>query len=459
VNEPADPQQRAGRRFGVALSFPGEKRAYVSRVASALQARTSVFYDADHEAQLARLDLDLYLQDIYRNQAELLVVFLCEDYSRNEWCSLEWRAIRNLIKMGERDRIMLMRFDDAIVEGLFSHDGCVDLRKHTPEEAADLICQRLSQLRGAGTPTSPPGLALGIQQANTREPPGETPGIEQETLIVRLPPPTGTRTGTDPASALRTSGLEVPLEGWLRSLAIDSNYQERHDRLVVSLINNEYEEAATQYWELLYYTGTRELWIDRAYLSERLLEMSERRGDHRTSGLILAKGQAWPLVYNRRAREARKALEKALAFSVRAKDRLGIALYHEYMADVASSSGNVRLADEHYLEARDLFQGAEAHKVELKRLFARSAHDDLGSRNRITALARLREDFGSLKSYMEGITQIELARSYLFLGAPEALITAEEAYSLLENDVKMPTSAAKAKALLERILKTRRGER
>ena len=248
-----------GRRFDVALSFPGEKRDYVSQVAAVLQARISVFYDAYHEAELARPDLDLHLQDIYHNQAGLLVVFLCEDYSRKEWCGLEWRAIRDLIKKRERERIMLMRFDNATVEGLFSLDGYVDLRKHTPVEAADLICQRLSQLRGAPTPTSPPGLALGIEQPDTREPPGEASGIEQETLIVRLSPLINRHEGIDLANVPHTPDLvTLPLEAWPRFLAIDPNYQERRARLLVSLINDEYEEAVARYWELLYYTGTRE---------------------------------------------------------------------------------------------------------------------------------------------------------------------------------------------------------
>ncbi len=51
-----------GRRFRVALSFPGEKRAFVSQVAERLSqrlGRESVFYDAYYEAELARPDLEL----------------------------------------------------------------------------------------------------------------------------------------------------------------------------------------------------------------------------------------------------------------------------------------------------------------------------------------------------------------------------------------------------------------
>ena len=38
----------------------------------------------------------------------LIVVVLCADYQQKEWCHLEWRAIRDLIKK-RHDRIMFLR--------------------------------------------------------------------------------------------------------------------------------------------------------------------------------------------------------------------------------------------------------------------------------------------------------------------------------------------------------------
>ena len=59
------------RRFRVGLSFPGEKRDYVRRVAESLAAalgRENVLYDEYLEAELARPDLDLYLGALYREE-------------------------------------------------------------------------------------------------------------------------------------------------------------------------------------------------------------------------------------------------------------------------------------------------------------------------------------------------------------------------------------------------------
>jgi hypothetical protein len=85
------------RRFAVALSFPGEARQRVAAIAEYLSGhlgRERVLYDKFHEAEFARPNLDVYLQNLYHEHAALNVVFLCEDYEKKEWCGLEWRAIR-----------------------------------------------------------------------------------------------------------------------------------------------------------------------------------------------------------------------------------------------------------------------------------------------------------------------------------------------------------------------------
>lgn len=141
------PVPGGGRRFDVALSFPGERRDYVAQVATGLRARLAVFYDHFFTAELARPNLDTYLQEIYHRESDLLVVFLSADYERKEWCGLEWRAIRDLIKQREDRRIMLLRFDDADISGLFPIDGYVDLRSRTPEDTVTLVVERLERLR------------------------------------------------------------------------------------------------------------------------------------------------------------------------------------------------------------------------------------------------------------------------------------------------------------------------
>lgn len=140
-------------RFKVAVSFPGEKRRYVSRVVDVLRSvlgSDSVFYDFDYQAQLARPNLDTLLQRIYRDQSDLVVVFLCAEYAEKQWCGLEWRAVREIIKQKRDDQVMFVRFDDADVQGVLSIDGYIDGGRVTAKQVAELVVARVLS-RSGGT--------------------------------------------------------------------------------------------------------------------------------------------------------------------------------------------------------------------------------------------------------------------------------------------------------------------
>lgn len=146
------PSTQTEHRFAVAFSFPGERRRFVQAVDKALGCilpPDAIFYDERYKAELARPCLDHYLQSIYHDDSELIVVFLCKEYREKEWCGLELRAICDLLKKGRMRDIMFFRFDDATVPGVFSTDGYVDANRESPETAAKLIHDRLRHNRGS----------------------------------------------------------------------------------------------------------------------------------------------------------------------------------------------------------------------------------------------------------------------------------------------------------------------
>lgn len=135
--------------FDVALSFPGEARDYVEKVAAALEhliGPDRYFYDNNFVAQLARPGLDTFLQAIYRDRSKLIVVFVGEDYEKKEWCGIEFRAIREVLNGRAADRIMYVRMDDGVVEGVLKLDGYVDARRYKPEQVATFIQERAGLL-------------------------------------------------------------------------------------------------------------------------------------------------------------------------------------------------------------------------------------------------------------------------------------------------------------------------
>lgn len=137
--------------FKVAVSFSGEKRKYVSNVVDSLKShlgKDQIFYDFDYQSQLARPNLDSLLQTIYRNNSDLVVVFLCKEYSTKEWCGLEWRAVKDIIKSKDNERVMLIRFDDSEVDGVFSIDGYIDANHFSEIEISRFILERVELISG-----------------------------------------------------------------------------------------------------------------------------------------------------------------------------------------------------------------------------------------------------------------------------------------------------------------------
>jgi len=136
-------------QFDVALSFPGEVRKYVEQVAAELEriiGPNSYFYDDNYRSQLARPSLDILLQDIYGKRSRFIVVFVCADYQKKDWCGIEFRAIKDIIAERKHDRIMFVRMDDGEVSGVFKTDGYIDGRENSPADVARFIQERVELL-------------------------------------------------------------------------------------------------------------------------------------------------------------------------------------------------------------------------------------------------------------------------------------------------------------------------
>ena len=154
VGAPSADAPPHGKRFSVAFSLAGEQQPYVDQVVKALRKlgglpRSSIFYYKQFEAELSRINLDTRLQQIYGEDTELLVVCLSAAYAAKDWTGLEWRVVRDMIKRRRSDAIMLLRFDDTEIDGLFSTDGYLSVVGRQPDSVADLILDRLEENRKA----------------------------------------------------------------------------------------------------------------------------------------------------------------------------------------------------------------------------------------------------------------------------------------------------------------------
>jgi len=134
-------------KYHAALSFAGEDREYVERVATQLRAEgVDVFYDKFEEADLWGKDLYAHLSDVYQNRAIFTVIFISEAYTKKVWTNHERKSAQARALSENQEHILPAFFDDSVeVPGLLKTTAHVTLENRTPEQLADLIVQKLTK--------------------------------------------------------------------------------------------------------------------------------------------------------------------------------------------------------------------------------------------------------------------------------------------------------------------------
>jgi len=134
-------------KYHIALSFAGEDRNYVEKVALHLQAEgVDVFYDRFEEADLWGKDLYTHLSNVYQNMALFTVMFVSDAYRTKLWTNHERKSAQARAFADSSDYILPAFFDETIeVPGLLKTTGHISLKSKTPEQLAGLIVQKLKK--------------------------------------------------------------------------------------------------------------------------------------------------------------------------------------------------------------------------------------------------------------------------------------------------------------------------
>lgn len=135
------------KRFKIALSFPGEYRSFVEDIVDNLTEYflpEEILYDLFYQYEFSRGNLDTYLQDLYKNDSELIIVFYGFEYNVKPWCGLEYRSIRTFLnKPDNKDFVMFIKCDEGSPSGFFeSIDGFIEAFRYEPEQIAHFIIAR-----------------------------------------------------------------------------------------------------------------------------------------------------------------------------------------------------------------------------------------------------------------------------------------------------------------------------
>ncbi|HEY1840164.1 MAG TPA: TIR domain-containing protein [Mycobacterium sp.] len=140
-------EERNIREWDVALSFAGEQRDYVEKVAESLKSRgIRVFYDNFEKIHLWGKNLYEHLDYIYRKAASYAVVFISDDYARKVWTTHERRSAQARAFEENEEYILPVRVDDAEVPGFLPTVGYIDIAGVSPEELALMIVQKIGKI-------------------------------------------------------------------------------------------------------------------------------------------------------------------------------------------------------------------------------------------------------------------------------------------------------------------------
>jgi hypothetical protein len=132
------------RQYDVCMSFAGENREYVEKVAQRLRRDgLRTFYDEYERASLWGKDLYEHLDDIYRNAARYCVLFISKHYAKRLWTNHERRSAQARAFRENREYILPARFDQTPLPGLLPTVGYVDLKNLTPPRLANLIEEKV----------------------------------------------------------------------------------------------------------------------------------------------------------------------------------------------------------------------------------------------------------------------------------------------------------------------------
>lgn len=131
-------------QYDVALSFAGEDRAYVEKVAEDLNAKgVRIFYDEFEKVNLWGKNLYEHFIDVYQTRARYSVIFVSKDYKNKVWSKHEHKAVQARALSENREYILPARFDDTEIEGLLPTTAYIDLREYSPAEFSVMICEKI----------------------------------------------------------------------------------------------------------------------------------------------------------------------------------------------------------------------------------------------------------------------------------------------------------------------------
>jgi hypothetical protein len=134
------------KEYDVALSFAGENREYVDKVANILhELGIKVFYDNFEQVNLWGKNLYTYLDDIYQHKSTFCVMFISRHYKEKLWTNHERESAQARAFIENQEYILPARFDDTVIPGVRPTTGYIELTSIKPDDLAYMIAKKLNK--------------------------------------------------------------------------------------------------------------------------------------------------------------------------------------------------------------------------------------------------------------------------------------------------------------------------
>lgn len=157
-----------GVMYQVALSFAGEERKYVEKVARSLQARgVSVFYDGFETAQLWGKNGAEAFHEAFADRSAYVVMFISSGYVTKAWPRHERRSAIGRMIQEDGDYVLPVRFDDTPVPGLPTDVIYLRAERYAPAELAVRIAEKIGirPYQGKASDVPPPRMTSLVGEA------------------------------------------------------------------------------------------------------------------------------------------------------------------------------------------------------------------------------------------------------------------------------------------------------
>ena len=135
-------------KYDVGLSFAGEQRDYVKKVADVLNEREfRVFFDDYERTELWGKDLFVHLSKVYQEMCRYCVMFISQDYAKKVWTNHERQNAQARAVSENVEYILPVRFDDTAIDGLPHTIHYIDQDDMSPSDLAGIIIEKVQTAR------------------------------------------------------------------------------------------------------------------------------------------------------------------------------------------------------------------------------------------------------------------------------------------------------------------------